>query len=61
MELPTDEITKFFFEENGFKHIETIVRNIPNKRMPLKTSPSNQSGKIVKTMNFEYIVVMKKL
>ena len=61
MELPTDEITKFFFEENGFKHIETIVRNIPNKRMPLKTSPSNQSGKIVKTMNFEYIVIMKKL
>lgn len=61
MELPTDEITKFFFEENGFKHIETIIRNIPNKRMPLKTSPSNQSGKIVKTMNFEYIVIMKKL
>lgn len=61
MELPTDEITKFFFEENNFKHIETIVINIPNKRMPLKTSPSNKSGKTVKTMNFEYIVVMKKI
>ena len=61
MELPTDEITKFFFEENGFKHIETIVRNIPNKRMPLKTSPSNQSGKTVRTMKQEYIVVMKKM
>jgi len=61
IELPTDEITKFFFEENGFKHIETILRNIPNKRMPLKTSPSNKSGKTVKTMNFEYIVIMKKL
>ena len=60
MELPTDEITKFFFEENGFKHIETIVRNISNKRIPLKTSPSNKSGKIVKTMKQEYIVVMKK-
>lgn len=60
IELPTDEITKFFFEENGFKHIETILRNIPNKRMPLKTSPSNQSGKTVKTMKQEYIVVMKK-
>lgn len=60
MELPTDEITKFFFEENGFKHIETIVRNIPNKRMPLKTSPSNKSGKTVKTMKQEYIVIMKK-
>lgn len=61
IELPTDEITKFFFEENGFKHIETIVRNIPNKRMPLKTSPSNQSGKTVRTMKQEYIVVMKKM
>ena len=61
IELPTDEITKFFFEENDFKHIETIVRNIPNKRMPLKTSPSNKSGKIVKTMKQEYIVVMKKI
>ena len=60
MELPTDEITKFFFEENNFKHIETIVRNIPNKRMPLKTSPSNKSGKTVKTMKQEYIVIMKK-
>lgn len=60
IELPTDEITKFFFEENGFKHIETIVRNIPNKRMPLKTSPSNKFGKTVKTMKQEYIVVMKK-
>ena len=60
IELPTDEITKFFFEENDFKHIETIVRNIPNKRMPLKTSPSNKSGKTVKTMKQEYIVVMKK-
>ncbi len=60
IELPTDEITKFFFEQNGFTHIETIVRNIPNKRMPSKTSPSNKTGEKVSTMNFEYIVVLKK-
>ena len=49
-----------FFLENGFKHIETIVRNIPNKRQPKKTSPTNQTGKTVSTMTHEYIVIMKK-
>lgn len=60
IELPTDEITKFFFEQNGFNHIETIIRNIPGKRLPSKTAPSNKSGETVSTMNFEYIVIMKK-
>lgn len=60
IELPTDEFTRFVFEQNGFKHIETIVRNIPNKRQPKKTSPTNQTGKTVSTMTHEYIVIMKK-
>lgn len=60
IELPTDEFTRYVFEENGFKHIETIVRNIPNKRQPKKTSPTNQTGKTVSTMTHEYIVIMKK-
>ncbi len=60
IELPTDEFTRYVFEQNGFKHIETIVRNIPNKRQPKKTSPSNQTGKTVSTMIHEYIVIMKK-
>lgn len=60
IELPTDEFTRFVFEQNGFKHIETIVRNIPNKRQPKKTSPTNQTGKTVSTMIHEYIVIMKK-
>lgn len=60
IELPTDEFTKFAFEQNGFKHIETIVRNIPNKRQPKKTSPTNKTGKTVSTMIHEYIVIMKK-
>lgn len=58
--LPTDEITKNFFEIKGFKHIETIIRNIPNKRMPSKNSPTNVSGKTDKTMSNEYIVIMQK-
>ena len=60
IELPTDEFTKFIFEQNGFKHIETIIRDIPNKRQPKKTSPTNKTGKTVSTMNYEYIVVLRK-
>ncbi len=60
IKLPTDEITQLFFEANGFKHQETIIRNIPNKRMPKKNSPSNITGKTSTTMNQEYIVVMRK-
>jgi DNA modification methylase len=59
--LPTDEITADFFENNGFKHVETIIRNIPNKRMPSKNSPSNVTGVSDTTMRNEFIVVMKKL
>ena len=58
--LPTDEITKSFFEMNGFKHIETIIRNIPNKRMPSKNCPTNIKGKKSATMLNEYIVVLQK-
>ncbi len=58
--LNTDEITKNMFENNGFKHVETIIRNIPNKRMPFKNSPTNIVGKSDVTMKNEYIVVMRK-
>lgn len=60
IELPTDEFTRYIFEKNGFKHIETIIRSIPNKRQPKKTSPTNKIGKTVSTMTNEYIVIMKK-
>ena len=49
------------FGNYGFEHIETIIRNIPNKRMPSKNSPTNRVGKIDTTMNNEYIVVMRKV
>ncbi len=58
--IPTDEITAQLFEKNGFIHIETIVRNIPNKRMPLKNSPSNIIGDTAATMKYEYIVICQK-
>ncbi len=58
--LPTDEVTKYLFEKHGFKHKNTFIRNIPNKRMPSKNSPTNEIGKKATTMKNEYIVVMQK-
>ena len=58
--LPTDEFVEFTFSEFGFSHKETIVRNIPNKRMPLANSPSNVVGKTDTTMREECIVVCRK-
>ena len=58
--IPTDEITEQLFEQNNFTHIQTVVRNIPNKRMPLKNSPTNVVGKTASTMKNEYIVVCQK-
>ena len=59
LQLPTDEITKHFFEKNGFKYVETIIRNIPNKRMPKRNSPNNIVGETSQTMHHEFIVIMQ--
>lgn len=59
--IPTDEITVEFFQKQGFALVETIVRNIPNKRMPLKNSPSNIAGETAPTMKNEYIVICQKI
>ena len=59
VQIPMDEVTKDFFETNGFSHKETIIRNIPNKRMPSKNSPTNVTGKKSSTMKQEYVVVMQ--
>ena len=58
--LPTDEFVIFAFGQHGFSHGETIVRNIPNKRMPKKNSPSNVAGETAATMNEENIVVCQR-
>ena len=60
VQIPTDEITASFFEANGFTHLESIVRNIPNKRMPYKNSPTNVPGVLANTMKREIIVVSRK-
>ncbi len=61
VEIPNDEITKEFFERKGFKHLKTIIRAIPSKRMPKKNSPSNVVGATDVTMNYEYIVILQKI
>ena len=58
--LPTNIVVKDFFENLGFKHINTYEREIPNKRMPIKNSPTNVVGKKLETMLNEYIVVLQK-
>lgn len=58
--LPTDVAVKDFFESCGFEHVNTFTRSIPNKRMPLRNSPSNAVGILDNTMTQEYIVVMRR-
>ena len=58
--LPTDEFVVDAFRQHGFVHKTTIVRNIPNKRMPKKNSPSNIAGETSKTMHEENIVVCQR-
>lgn len=60
IQIPLDYFTVESFEKYGFIHEQTIVREIPNKRMPSKTSPTNIAGAKVPTMSNEYMVVMTK-
>jgi 16S rRNA G966 N2-methylase RsmD len=60
VQLPTDQFIAEKFEENGLKHLVTYERLLSNKSMPSKNSPTNESGKTVNTMLFEYIVVCEK-
>lgn len=61
IQIDLDYYTAEMFEKCGFVHITTIVRSIPNKRMPSKTSPTNKPGDKVSTMTNEYIVILKKI
>ena len=58
--LPTDEFVVDAFRQHGFTHKATIVRNIPNKRMPKKNSPSNVAGETATTMHEENIVICQR-
>jgi tRNA G10 N-methylase Trm11 len=59
--LPTDQIVRDMFESCGFEYIATYHRSIPNKRMPLRNSPTNAAGTTDSTMTQEYIVVMRRM
>lgn len=59
--LKTDGIICEFGEKIGFVSQGILFRNIPNKRMPLKNSPTNVQGKTGFTMQKESIVLLKKL
>jgi 16S rRNA G966 N2-methylase RsmD len=61
VQLPTDQFIAEKFEESGFKHIVTYERALSNKAMPSRNSPTNEAGKTVSTMLFEYIVVCEKV
>lgn len=59
--LPTDIAVKDFFQSCGFEYVNIFTRSIPNKRMPLKNSPTNTAGVLDSTMTQEYIVVMRHI
>lgn len=49
--MPFDSILKELFEDAGCKHVRTMQRKIPSKRMAVKNSVSD-------TMRLEYVVVL---
>ena len=59
--LPTSVAIKDFFEDTGFEYVATHIREIPNKRMPKRNSPTNVAGETSSTMLNEHIVVMRKI
>ncbi len=58
--IPTDIIMAEIFQSLGYEHLETVIREIPSKRLPKKSSPSNVRGDKVDTMNREFIVILKR-
>ena len=60
VQLPTDFIIAELGEHLGFSLVDLVVRNIPNKRMPSKNSPTNEVGKLEETMCKECVVILKK-
>ncbi|MCS7186450.1 MAG: DNA methyltransferase, partial [Armatimonadota bacterium] len=59
IKLPTDKIVAEILSD--FRHVTTLPRQIPNKRMPLKNSPSNIAGQTDTTMLEEHIVILHKV
>ncbi|MCR6691415.1 MAG: DNA methyltransferase [archaeon YNP-LCB-003-016] len=58
VQVPTDKIIVELGENLGFKHITTIYRRIPSKRMPWENAPENIPGERCKTISGESIVIL---
>ncbi len=59
-QIPMDQITASFFDSMGLNFEGIFVRDIHNKVMPSKNSPTNKTGVKSKTMTNEYVVVFSK-
>lgn len=59
-QIPMDQITASFLEDMGLDFRGIFVRDILNKVMPSKNSPSNKVGVKLRTMVNEYVVVFNK-
>lgn len=57
VQIPMDQITASFLDSLGLNFEQIFVREIHNKVMPSRNSPSNKVGSKAKTMSNEYIVV----
>lgn len=60
VQIPMDQITAVFFKKLGLKFENIFVRDILNKVMPSKNSPTNKIGVTKKTMANEYILIFTK-
>lgn len=60
IQLPTDIIICELAQNFALVPKQIIIRNIPNKTMPLRNSPTNVKGVLEETMQKEYIIILKK-
>ena len=60
IQAPLDQITAAFLDSMGMKFNVIFARNIHNKVMPSRNSPSNIRGKTSETMSKEFIVIFNK-
>lgn len=58
--IPTDKIFIEMCSRHEMTHVKTFYRNIPNKRMPSRNSPSNVAGETSPTILKESIIIFKK-
>jgi tRNA G10 N-methylase Trm11 len=59
VQIPTDQILVELGREIGFKHVKTLHRRIPTKRIPWENAPENITGEKGKTMSEENIIIWK--